>query len=125
MPFVRRLYFSSFLLRILPKLVEEGNAFLVDQKWDEAIRSGRVALKAKAGYNPARILMARAYMGKGVMDKAQQFAEDALAAKVVKMRYFIGLSMPEIAEALEISPRSADRHWSFAKAWLKGAIRGS
>ncbi len=62
------------------KLVEEGNAFLVDQKWDDAIRSGRVALKAKAGYNPARILMARAYMGKGVMDKAQQFAEDALAA---------------------------------------------
>ena len=51
-------------------------------------------------------------------------AEDATAAEVVKLRYFVGMTIPEIAEALEISPRSADRHWVFAKAWLYGAIRG-
>ena len=51
-------------------------------------------------------------------------AEDATAAEVVKLRYFVGMTIPEIAEALEISPRSADRHWLFARAWLKGAIRG-
>jgi RNA polymerase sigma factor (TIGR02999 family) len=51
-------------------------------------------------------------------------AEDATAAAVVKLRYFVGLTIPEIAAALEISPRSADRHWVFARAWLKGAIRG-
>ena len=50
-------------------------------------------------------------------------AEDATAAEVVKLRYFVGMTIPEIAEALEISPRSADRHWLFARAWLKGAIR--
>jgi RNA polymerase sigma factor (TIGR02999 family) len=50
-------------------------------------------------------------------------AEDATAANVVKLRYFVGMTIPEIAEALEISPRSADRHWVFARAWLKGAIR--
>ena len=50
-------------------------------------------------------------------------AEDTVAAQVVKLRYFVGLTIPEIAEALEISPRSADRHWLFARAWLKGAIR--
>ncbi len=50
-------------------------------------------------------------------------AEDAMASAVVKLRYFVGLTIPEIAEALEISPRSADRHWYFARAWLKGAIR--
>jgi RNA polymerase sigma factor (TIGR02999 family) len=50
-------------------------------------------------------------------------AEDAVAAEVVKLRYFVGLTIPEIAEALDISPRSADRHWLFARAWLKGAIR--
>lgn len=49
--------------------------------------------------------------------------EDATAAQVVKLRYFVGLTIPEIAEALGISPRSADRHWLFARAWLKGAIR--
>jgi RNA polymerase sigma factor (TIGR02999 family) len=51
-------------------------------------------------------------------------AEDATAAQVVKLRYFVGMTIPEIAKALEISPRSADRHWHFARAWLKGAIRG-
>ena len=51
-------------------------------------------------------------------------AEDATAAQVVKLRYFVGMTIPEIAEALGISPRSADRHWHFARAWLKGEIRG-
>jgi len=50
-------------------------------------------------------------------------AEDATAAEVVKLRYFVGMTIAEIAEALEISSRSADRHWHFARAWLKGAIR--
>ena len=49
-------------------------------------------------------------------------AQDATAAEVVKLRYFVGMSIPEIAEALGISPRSADRHWAFARAWLKAAI---
>lgn len=60
--------------------VQQGLEFLSDQKVDDAIRSGRVALKAKADYNPARILLARAYLAKGIMDKAEQFAQDALAA---------------------------------------------
>jgi len=48
--------------------------------------------------------------------------EDATSAQVVKLRYFVGLSIPEIAEVLEIAPRTADRHWSFARAWLKHFI---
>lgn len=60
--------------------VQQGLDFLADQKVDDAIRSGRVALKAKADYNPARVLLARAYLAKGIMDKAEQFAQDALAA---------------------------------------------
>lgn len=50
--------------------------------------------------------------------------EEPIAAEVVKLRYFVGMTMPEIAEALEMSPRTADRHWAFARAWLKRAIRG-
>jgi RNA polymerase sigma factor (TIGR02999 family) len=49
-------------------------------------------------------------------------AQDELAAKVVKLRYFVGLTIPEIADALDISRRSADRNWAFARAWLKTAI---
>jgi len=51
-------------------------------------------------------------------------AEDRMAAEVVKLRYFVGMTIPEIADALGLAPRTADRHWAFARAWLKQAIEG-
>src|SRR5262245_3600134 len=50
--------------------------------------------------------------------------EDPLAAQVVKLRYFVGMTIPEIADTLEMAPRTADRHWAFARAWLRRAIEG-
>jgi DNA-directed RNA polymerase specialized sigma24 family protein len=41
------------------------------------------------------------------------------------MRYFVGMSVPEIAAALDLAPRTVDRHWAFARAWLKRTIRTS
>jgi RNA polymerase sigma factor (TIGR02999 family) len=49
---------------------------------------------------------------------------DPQAAELVNLRYFAGLSIPEAAEMLGISSRSADRVWAFAKAWLRCAIAG-
>jgi tetratricopeptide (TPR) repeat protein len=60
--------------------VDKGNAALTENKNDDAIYFGRVALKATEGFAPARILLSRAYLRKGVYDKAQTFAEDALKA---------------------------------------------
>ena len=45
-------------------------------------------------------------------------AEQEAAAKVVKLRYFAGLTIQQTAEALGISVRTANRHWAFARAWL-------
>jgi RNA polymerase sigma factor (TIGR02999 family) len=45
-------------------------------------------------------------------------AVDATAAELVQLRYFAGLSIAESAAAMDISPRTADRIWVFAKAWL-------
>ena len=45
-------------------------------------------------------------------------ATDPLAAQVVKLRFFTGLSMPETAEALGVSLRSAERNWTYARTWL-------
>jgi RNA polymerase sigma factor (TIGR02999 family) len=50
--------------------------------------------------------------------------EDRMAAEVVKLRYFVGMTIPQIADALGLAPRTADRHWAFARAWLKQAIEG-
>jgi len=51
--------------------------------------------------------------------------EDPQAAEVVQMRYFVGMTVPEIADALGLSPRTVDRHWAFARAWLKRTLRTS
>ena len=45
-------------------------------------------------------------------------AEDPELATVVKLRYFVGLSIPETATALGKSPRTIDREWGCAKSWL-------
>ena len=51
--------------------------------------------------------------------------EDPQAAEVVQLRYFVGMTVPEIANALDLAPRTVDRHWAFARAWLKRTIRSS
>jgi FixJ family two-component response regulator len=40
-----------------------------------------------------------------------------------KLRFFVGLSERETAEALGISERTVERHWAYAKVWLLQAIR--
>jgi RNA polymerase sigma factor (TIGR02999 family) len=40
------------------------------------------------------------------------------AAEVVRLRFFAGLSVDQTAEALGVSPRTVDRRWKFARAWL-------
>jgi RNA polymerase sigma factor (TIGR02999 family) len=48
-----------------------------------------------------------------------QLAEtDELAANLVKLRYFAGMTSAQAAEALGISPRTADRTWAYARSWL-------
>jgi RNA polymerase sigma factor (TIGR02999 family) len=39
-------------------------------------------------------------------------------AEVVKLRYFTGLTGDECAAVLEVSPRTVDKDWAFARAWL-------
>lgn len=49
---------------------------------------------------------------------------DSQAAELIQLRYFAGLSLAKVAEILGISPRSADRVWAFARAWLHREITG-
>src|SRR5262249_15220483 len=44
------------------------------------------------------------------------------AARLVQLRYFAGLSIPEAAQALGVAPPSADRLWAYARAWLHQEI---
>ena len=48
--------------------------------------------------------------------------EDTIVADLVKMRYFAGLNLDQIAKILGISRRTADRYWAYARAWLHREI---
>ena len=50
-------------------------------------------------------------------------ATEPKVAELVKLRYFAGLTIPQAAAQLQISPRTADDWWSYAKAWFQAALR--
>lgn len=50
---------------------------------------------------------------------------DARKAELVKLRYFVGLTIDEAAEVLDISAPTAKRDWAYARAWLYRTIEES
>jgi RNA polymerase sigma factor (TIGR02999 family) len=46
-------------------------------------------------------------------------AVDPEAARLVKLRYFAGLTMPEAAKAMDLPLRNAERNWTYARTWLR------
>ena len=61
------------------------------------------------------------------LDEALQRLEsiDAEKGRLVELRFFSGLSVEETAEVMGVSPRTIDRHWQTAKAWLNREIRAA
>jgi RNA polymerase sigma factor (TIGR02999 family) len=49
--------------------------------------------------------------------------EDATAAELVKLRYFVGMTMEEAATALGLAKRTAENVWTYARVWLHREIR--
>ena len=52
-------------------------------------------------------------------------ALDQPRSELVKLRYFVGLTLEEAAEVLGISHTMAKRHWTYARAWLQREIKKS
>jgi RNA polymerase sigma factor (TIGR02999 family) len=58
-----------------------------------------------------------------VDDLLDSLAEtDPVAANLVKLRFFVGLNMSEVAEAMGISVRSAHDIWAYSRTWLRQKI---
>ena len=84
--------------------------------------------KGKVQYSDSLYLSDPIRSGKLIeLDDALQKLEsvDPLAAEVVKLRYFAGLTIPQTAEQLRLSPRKVDMVWAFAKTWLRKEMEES
>jgi len=55
-----------------------------------------------------------------VLDQLE--AEDAMKARIIKLRFFAGMTNEEIAALLEVSEVTVRRHWAVAKVWLYEAL---
>src|SRR5262245_1451217 len=49
--------------------------------------------------------------------------EDPVAARLVNLRFFAGLTLKDAAASLGLAPRTAERQWTFARAWLYARLR--
>jgi RNA polymerase sigma factor (TIGR02999 family) len=51
--------------------------------------------------------------------------EDPHAAEIVKLRFFVGLTLDEAGQAMGVTERTAKRYWAYARAWLYKEIKAS
>ncbi len=95
------------------------------------VENARRKLRAKHGgehdrreLDPSRIAAPEVSGDLLALDEALvKLAErDPQAAQLVNLRYFAGLTIPQAAEILGVSPRKADFLWSFARAWLRSEM---
>jgi RNA polymerase sigma factor (TIGR02999 family) len=98
------------------------------------VERARARLRLKRGGNLRRVAMEGSDLAQEeppetllTLDEAlTRFAqEDPAKAELVKLRYFAGLTIPQTAEALGISKATAERYWSYARAWLFHEINKS
>jgi len=98
------------------------------------IERARKKRAVRRGGNHLRVELEEADFGFSAQDDqllAVNEALDKLAqahkeeAELVKLRYFVGMTIDEAAEALGISPRTAKYYWTHARAWLFHEMRSN
>ena len=107
----RRHFYGAAAEAMRRVLIDHARKVRSDKRGGDRDRVTLGAPEASSDLNPDEFL---------ALDEALQRlqAEDPRAADVVRLRFFAGLTMPEVAQSLEISERSAHREWAFARARL-------
>ena len=96
------------------------------------IERARARGRKKRGENPERIDLTESMIVAPASDEHLLAVNDALlefekldpeAAEIVKLRFFGGFTLQEIAESSEVSYRTVKRQWAYARAWLRAAVK--
>ncbi len=96
-------------------LVERARRRCTGQRALEAIREGQREADSSVPLDVEQLLAIHE-----VLDKLA--STDRPTADVVKLRYFVGLTMSETADALSISVRTAHQLWAYGRAWLRRSL---
>lgn len=98
-------------------LVERARARGAQKRWAELDRVSMTAALEQA-HAPDALLPAI----DEALDRLEQL--DPEQARIVELRYFVGLSVEESAEVLAMSPATLKRRWALARAWLHRELAG-
>ena len=98
------------------------------------IENARRKARLKRGGNPLRLDLEQVELSATTPDEKVLLIDDALErlqledpekARVVVLKFFVGLTNQEVAENLGVTERTVERHWAYAKAWLFQSIRAT
>jgi RNA polymerase sigma factor (TIGR02999 family) len=97
-------------------LVDNARRKQAQRRGGGAQRTEMPEIASALGENDDQVLL--------VNEALEKFAVlDPQKAELVKLRYFVGMTLEQSAEALGISERTAKRYWAFARAWLHEEIK--
>ncbi len=114
-PWTDRRHFLGIAARSMRQiLVERARARGAQKRWaglDRVSLTESLVGRAAPGGEDAML---------PALDEALERLEqiDPQQARLVELRYFVGLSIEETAEALDLSPATTKRRWALARAWL-------
>lgn len=113
----RRHFFAAAAESMRRILIENARRRRRKKRGGELQRLDLDAVSLAAPENDERLLALDAALDRFA-------AIEPLKAELLKLRSFAGLSLDQAAEVLGISPSTADRWWSYARAWLRLEISG-
>jgi len=96
------------------------------------IEKARNKARIKRGGNPQRLDIEKVDIAAATPDEKAVLIDEALKrlqaqdpekARVVVLKFFEGLTNKEVAECMQVTERTVDRYWAYAKAWLMQSIR--
>jgi RNA polymerase sigma factor (TIGR02999 family) len=114
----RRHFFAAAAQAMRHVLIERARKKLRARHGGECERVDLDAIEIPAPTDDERLLQINS-----ALDELAVLAPEK--AEVVKLRFFVGLDETETAELLHISPRTVERYWRYAKAWLFEHIKSS
>jgi RNA polymerase sigma factor (TIGR02999 family) len=108
---------------------EAMRRILIDQaRHKQSLKAGGALRRARLENGPSLVAPEGA-PGEDLLaldDALKQLeADDPVKARLVKLRFYAGVSLDDAATMLGVSPATAKRYWIYARSWLYGKLRGA